>query len=70
MATNKVKVELTVQVPAGTSKTKVETTLRTLLKGAVPEGFKIGAPKVVVAAPAPTADAPSADAPSASLASV
>jgi hypothetical protein len=49
----KVTVQLTVQVPEGTSKTKVEKTLSTLLKsGSTPEGFKVGAPKVVTPAPA------------------
>lgn len=44
--TQKAKVELTVQVPTGTSRTKIEKTISTLLKGgSVPEGFRIGAPK-------------------------
>ncbi len=55
--TQKVKVELTVQVPEGTSKTKVEKTVSTLLKsGAAPEGFKLGAPKVVLAKPLTTGE--------------
>jgi len=53
----KVKVELTVQVPEGTSRTKVEKTLSTLLKsGSAPEGFKVGSPKVVVAATPATSE--------------
>jgi hypothetical protein len=45
--TQKVNVTLQVQVPTGTSKTKVEKTISTLLKsGSAPEGFKLGAPRV------------------------
>lgn len=48
MKTQKLRVELQVTVPEGTSKTKVEKAVSTLLKsGAVPEGFKLGSPKVV-----------------------
>lgn len=48
----KLTVQVAVTVPEGTSKTKVEKSLSTLLKAGV-EGFKLGAPKVV----APTAPA-------------
>jgi hypothetical protein len=43
-----VQVTLSVKVPVGTSKTKVEKTVSTLLKngGSAPEGYKIGSPKV------------------------
>lgn len=48
MAKQKVTVQVTVQVPEGTSRTKVEKAVSTLLKsGEAPEGFKVGAPKVV-----------------------
>lgn len=44
----KVQVQVSVTVPEGTSKTKVEKAVSTLLKaGTAPEGFKLGAPKVV-----------------------
>lgn len=51
----KVKIEISVQVPQGTSKTKIEKTISSLLKSSSPEGFKIGAPKVVVPALVSTA---------------
>lgn len=48
MAKQKVTVQVTVQVPEGTSRTKIEKAVSTLLKsGDAPEGFKLGAPKVV-----------------------
>lgn len=50
----KLTVQVAVTVPEGTSKTKVEKSLSTLLKAGV-EGFKLGAPKVL--APAATAPA-------------
>jgi hypothetical protein len=44
----KVTVQVQVSVPEGTSKTKVEKAVSTLLKsGNAPDGFKLGAPKVV-----------------------
>jgi hypothetical protein len=43
----KVQVTVQVTVPSGTSKTKVEKTISSLLKsGTAPEGFKLGSPKV------------------------
>ncbi len=48
MAKQTVTVQVKVQVPEGTSKTKVEKAVSTLLKsGSAPEGFKLGAPKVL-----------------------
>jgi len=48
MAKQTVTVQVKVQVPEGTSRTKVEKTVSTLLKsGSTPEGFKLGAPKVI-----------------------
>ena len=45
--TENLKVEVRVTVPVGTSRTRVEKALSTLLKSsAAPEGFKIGSPKV------------------------
>lgn len=47
--TEKMDVFLKVTVPAGTSRTKVEKALKTLLANA-PEGYKIGSPKVAIKA--------------------
>lgn len=45
----KATVTLNLTVPSGTSKTKIEKALSTLLKsGATPEGFKLGAPKATI----------------------
>lgn len=44
----KLTVQVSVTVPEGTSKTKVEKTVSSLLKSSeAPEGFRLGAPKVV-----------------------
>lgn len=48
--TEKVTVTLQVTVPVGTSRTKVEKTVKSLL-ASPPEGFKLGSPKVAVTAP-------------------
>mgnify|MGYP000955660107 CR=1 FL=1 len=54
----KVTVQVQISVPEGTSKTKVEKAVATLLKsGSAPEGFKLGAPKVIPASdPATTVE--------------
>lgn len=46
----KLTVQISVSVPEGTSKTKVERALSSALKANTPEGFKLGAPKVVTSA--------------------
>ena len=44
----KLTVQVNVTVPEGTSKTRVEKAVNTLLKsGSAPEGFKLGSPKVI-----------------------
>lgn len=51
--TQKVTVTLQVVVPTGTSKTKVEKTIKSLLKVNTPETFKIGIPHAAIIEPAP-----------------
>jgi uncharacterized protein YggL (DUF469 family) len=59
MAKNqKMTVQVQVTVPEGTSRTKVEKAVKTLLQsGIAPEGYKLGAPKVVEPETAPAAAA-------------
>lgn len=58
LKSEKMKVELSVTVPSGTSKTKVEKALSTALKGVNfgVEGLKLGAPKVVPAPEVPVVE--------------
>jgi hypothetical protein len=51
--TQKVTVTLQVVVPTGTSKTKVEKTIKSLLKLNTPADFKIGIPHAAIIEPAP-----------------
>lgn len=46
----KLTVQIAVSVPEGTSKTKVEKAISSALKANAPEGFKLGAPKVITPA--------------------
>jgi len=47
--TQKATVTVQVQVPTGTSKTRIEKAVSTLLKSqSAPEGFKLGAPRAEI----------------------
>lgn len=52
----KMTVQVQVTVPEGTSRTKVEKAVKTLLQsGSAPEGYKLGSPKVIEPESAPVA---------------